>query len=207
MAGGRRYARLVSDHARRMDAGFAECVCGAHESRCRTGWNCSQSGSSRNMPSMILREADPYWINLAGEREISERREKNSCGPARRDGYRAHLSLLERREGIEAVDHGRVGSAVHFFGTKRTTACCTPRMRESARTASVQREAGWVREAEARQSGGLAFPFRRRTEARIISTPVSTLKSPRRTTLHAGDGTELGVYREAETSEFEILPI
>jgi dipeptidyl-peptidase-4 len=35
---------------------------------------------------------------------------------------------------------------------------------------------------------------------------VSTLKSPWRTTLHSSDGAEIGVYREAETNEYDILP-
>ncbi len=163
-------------------------------------------GVESNMPSAILREADPYWINLDGDVRFLKDGKK-FLWTSEKDGYR-HIYLYsndgkESRQltkgdwevrGIVAVSDERMmyvsdeGSPVeqHLYSVK-FDGSGKQRLDKTDGVHTVSAGAGG---------------------AYYLDT-YSTLKSPPRTTLHSGDGTELGVYREADTKamdEFEILP-
>jgi len=161
-------------------------------------------GVDSNVPSPILREADPYWINVSGDVQFLKDR-KRFLWTSERDGYR-HIYLysndgkestqLTKGEwevrGIAAVLNDRVlyisdeGNSVeqHLFSVKF----------DGSGRQKLDKTEGWHD-----VSGSGAY---------YLDT-YSTLKSPPRTTLHAADGRELAVYREADTraiDEYEILP-
>jgi dipeptidyl-peptidase 4 len=158
-------------------------------------------GVDSNMPSAILREADPYWINLDGDVRFLKDG-KRFLWTSEKDGYR-HIYIysndgkdskqLTKGEwevrGIVAVGEERVmytsdeGNPLeqHLYSVKFN----------GSGKQRLDKTEGWHN-----VSGGGAY---------YLDT-YSTLKSPWRTTLHSGDGTELGVYREAKEVEFEILP-
>ncbi len=166
-------------------------------------------GVDSNVPLAILRESDPYWINLDGDVMFLEDG-KRFLWTSEKDGYR-HIYLYsndgkESRQltkgewevrGIVGVDEreGRVlytsteGNSLeqHLYSVKLNG---SGKQRLDKTEGFHHISAGLY---------GAAFYL----------DAVSTLKSPPRTTLHAGDGAELGVYSEADmrvTEEFEILP-
>jgi len=162
-------------------------------------------GVDSNVPSMILREADPYWINLDGEVKFLKDG-KRFLWTSERDGYR-HIYIYSN-DGKESkqLTTGEWEARSIFLDEKNDRVLYTSnegspleqhlysvKLDGSAKQ-RLDKAEGWHSISSA--NGGTYY----------LDT-FSTLKSPRRTTLHAGDGTELGVYREAETSEFEILPI
>ncbi len=159
------------------------------------------------MPSTILREADPYWINLQGDVRFLKNG-KQFLWSSERDGFR-HLYLHSidghkvkqltkgawEVRAVAGVDDagGRVyytsneGNPfeTHFYSVK-LNGDDKRRLDSAAGTHNVS------------MGQGGAF---------YLDT-YSSLTSPPRTTLHAGDGSELAVYREADRSqidEYEIL--
>jgi dipeptidyl-peptidase-4 len=158
-------------------------------------------GVDSNMPSPILREADSYWINLDGDVKFLKDG-KRFLWTSERDGYR-HIYLysndgkdvkqLTRGEwevrGIVAVSEDRVwylsdeGSSLeqHFYSVKL----------DGSAKKRLDTAEGWHE-----VSGSASYYL----------DSQSTLKTPWRTTVHSGDGTELGVYRDAKEVEFEVLP-
>lgn len=157
-------------------------------------------GAESNMPTAILREADPYWINLDGNVRFLKDG-KRFLWTSEKDGYRhIYLHSIDGKElkqltkgewevcGIVAVDEKRVmylsdeGNPLeqHLYSVKL----------DGSGKERIDKTEGMHH-----VSGGAAY---------YLDT-VSTLKSPWRTTLHSSDGAELGVYREAETDEYEIL--
>jgi dipeptidyl-peptidase 4 len=162
-------------------------------------------GVESNMTSTILREVDPYWINLAGDVKFLKDG-KRFLWTSEKDGYR-HIYIYsndgkeskqlttgawEVRE-IVAVDDTRVLCTSseaepleqHLYSVKF----------DGSGKQRLDKTEGW-HNVSASPAG-----------ASYLDT-YSTLKSPPRTAVHSGDGTELGVYREADTkvNEFEILP-
>ena len=158
-------------------------------------------GVDSNMPSGILREADPYWINLAGDVRFLKDG-KRFLWTSEKDGYR-HIYLysndgkesMQLTKGewevrsIVAVSEEKVfytsdeGNPLeqHLYSVKF----------DGSGKQRLDKAEGWHHVS----SGGAYY-----------LDSYSTLKSPSRTTLHSGDGTELGVYREAAANDFEILP-
>ena len=158
-------------------------------------------GVESNMPTAILREADPYWINLDGEVRFLKDG-KRFLWTSEKDGYRhiylhstdgKELKQLTKGEwevrSIIAVDEKRVtylsdeGNPLeqHLYSVKLDGSG----KERLDKTEGVHHVSG---------------------SGEYYLDTYSTLKSPSRTTLHAIDGTELGVYREAEKIEYEILP-
>jgi dipeptidyl-peptidase-4 len=157
-----------------------------------------------NMRTAILREADPYWINLDGEVRFLKDG-KRFLWTSEKDGYRhIYLHSIDGKElkqltkgewevrSIVSFDEERVlylsdeGNPLeqHLFSVK-LNGSGKQRLDKTEGTHHV--------------SGAGAY---------YLDT-YSTLQSPPRTTLHSSDGVELGVYREANTKvmdEFEILP-
>jgi dipeptidyl-peptidase-4 len=158
-------------------------------------------GVDSNMPSAILREADPYWINLDGDVKFLKDG-KGFLWTSEKDGYR-HIYLysidgkdskqLTKGEwevrGIVAVGEEKVwylsdeGNPLeqHLYSVKF----------DGSGKQRLDKTEGWHH-----VSGSAVYYL----------DSYSTLKSPSRTTLHLDNGTELGVYREADETEFEILP-
>jgi len=163
-------------------------------------------GVESNMPTAILREADPYWINLDGDVRFLKDG-KRFLWTSEKDGYRhIYLYSIDAKESkqltkgewevrsIVAVDEKRVmylsdeGNPLeqHLYSVKLD---------------GSGKERLDKTEGTHRVFAGPGAPY-------YLDT-YSTLKLPPRTTLHASDGAELGVYREANTKvtdEFEILP-
>jgi len=159
-------------------------------------------GVDSNMPTAILREADPCWINLDGDVKFLKDG-KRFLWTSEKDGYR-HIYIYSNDgkeskqltkgdwevRSIVSVDEKKVmytsdeGNSLeqHFYSVEL----------DGSHKQRLDKTDGWHNIS----GGGGAY---------YLDT-YSTLKSPWRTTLHAGDGTELGVYREAEPAEFEILP-
>ena len=158
-------------------------------------------GVDSNMPSPILREADPFWINLDGNVRFLKDG-KRFLWTSEKDGYR-HIYLysidgkdsqqLTRGDwevrGIVAVTEDRVfylsdeGNPLeqHLYSLKF----------DGSDKKRLDKTEGWHDVS----SGGAYY----------LDT-WSTLKTPERTTISSDDGTELGVYREGKEVEFEILP-
>ena len=70
----------------------------------------SGGGRSNTVPSAILREADPYWINLAGD--VKFLRGRQAISVDQREGrLPAHLSLIRMTgKSRQQVTQGRWGS-------------------------------------------------------------------------------------------------
>lgn len=158
-------------------------------------------GVDSNMPSPILREADPYWINLDGDVRFLKDG-KRFLWTSEKDGYR-HIYLysidgkdsrqLTRGDwevrGIVALAEDRVlylsdeGNPLeqHLYSVKF----------DGSDKKRLDKTEGWHDVS----SGGAYY----------LDT-YSTLKTPERITVHSADGAELGVYHEAPDVEFEILP-
>ena len=163
-------------------------------------------GVESNTPTAILREADPYWINLQGDVHFLKDG-KRFLWTSEKDGFR-HIYLYSNDgkelkqltkgdwevRSIVAVEENRV----FYVSTEANPLeqhLYSVKLDGSGKHRLDQTE-GWHTVSAGHRA------------AYYLDT-VSTLKSPSRTTLHASDGTELGVYREADTKqmdEFEILP-
>jgi dipeptidyl-peptidase-4 len=161
-------------------------------------------GVESNTPSMILKEADPYWINLDGDVKFLKDG-KRFLWTSEKDGYR-HIYLysndgkeskqLTKGEwevrGFTAVNDDRVfyvsdeGNPLeqHFYSVKF----------DGSGKQKLDQEEGWHS-----VSGAGSY---------FLDT-YSNLKSPPRTVSRSADGVELGIYRDANTKpmeEFQILP-
>jgi dipeptidyl-peptidase-4 len=161
-------------------------------------------GVESNMPTAILREADPYWINLAGDVKFLEDG-KRFLWTSEKDGYR-HIYLYSN-DGKESKQLTKGDWEVRsmFLDEKNERVLYTSNEGNplEQHLYSVKFDGSGKQrldkaEGTHRVSAAQGAPY-------YLDT-VSTLKSPPRTTLHAGDGTELGVYREAEANEYDILP-
>jgi dipeptidyl-peptidase-4 len=158
-------------------------------------------GVESNVPSMILREADPYWINLSGDVRFLKDG-KRFLWTSEKDGFR-HIYVYSN-DGKESKQLTKgewevrsivsVGEELVFFtsdeGNPLEQHLYSVKFDGSGKQ-RLDKTEGWHDVS----SGGAYY-----------LDSYSTLKSPPRTTLHSGDGAELGVYRDAATNEYEILP-
>jgi dipeptidyl-peptidase-4 len=159
-------------------------------------------------PSTIFRESDAYWINLRGDLRFIDNG-KRFVWTSERDGFR-HLYLYSSDgkdvqqitqgewevTGIAAVDEG----GRRIFYTSSEPSHLERHLYVIGFDGKNKRRL--TQEAGTHQiSMGPGGPF-------YLDT-FSSLKTPPRTVLHAGDGAELGVYGEAErraTEEYDVLP-
>jgi dipeptidyl-peptidase 4 len=169
-------------------------------------------GVESSMPSAILREADPYWINFDDDVRFLKDG-KRFLWTSEKDGYRhiylysndgKELKQLTKGEwevrGIVAVDEAvdQKDERVLYLsdeGNPLEQHLYSVKLNGSGKQ-RLDKTEGWHT-----VSAGAAGAY-------YLDT-YSTLKSTPRTTLHAGDGNELGVYQQADTKitgEFEILP-
>ena len=160
-------------------------------------------------PSTIFRESDPYWINLKDDVDFLKDGKRFLWTSERGDGFR-HIYLYSNDgkdvkqltkgswevSAVNAVDEA--GGRVFYTSTEPSslerhlysiglTGGDKRRLTSTAGTHNISMGPGG---------------------AYYLDT-YSNLTSPPRTTLHSGDGKELGVYKEADRGqidEFEILP-
>jgi dipeptidyl-peptidase-4 len=162
-------------------------------------------GVESNMPAAILREADPYWINLDGDVRFLKDG-KRFLWTSEKDGYRhIYLYSIDGKE-LKQLTKGEwevrgIVAVVEQGDEKRVMYLSDEGNPLEQHVYSVKLDGSGKERLDKTEgmhhvSGGGAY---------YLDT-YSTLKSPPRTTLHSSDGAEVGVYREAQESEFEILP-
>lgn len=163
-------------------------------------------GVESNMPASILREADPYWINLDGDVRFLKDG-KRFLWTSEKDGYRhIYLHSVEGKELKQLTKGEWEVRSILDVDDERVLYLSNEGSPLEQHLYSVKLNGGGKQrldktEGTHRVSAGPGAPY-------YLDT-YSTLKSPSRTTLHSGDGAELGVYREANTKamdEYEILP-
>ncbi len=160
-------------------------------------------GVESNMPTPILREADPYWINLDGEVHFLKDG-KGFLWTSEKDGYRhIYLHSIDGKELKQLTKGEWEVRGIVSVGEERVLYTSDEGNPLEQHLFSVNLDGSGKERLDKTEgvhqvSGSGAY---------YLDT-VSNLKSPSRTTLHSSDGTELGVYREADTKrwEFEILP-
>jgi dipeptidyl-peptidase-4 len=164
----------------------------------------AESGES----STVFRESDPHWINLRGDVEFLKDG-KRFLWTSERDGFR-HLYLYSidgknvrqltrgswEVSGVAAVDDaaGRV-----FYSSDEPN----PLERHFY---SIGLDGQGKRQLS---TAGYTHTISTGPGAAYYLDTQSNLTNPPRTTLHSGDGTEVGVYREADRTQmeqFDILP-
>jgi dipeptidyl-peptidase-4 len=162
--------------------------------------------------SRVLEESDRYWVNVP-ESPVFVNGGKQFLWLSERDGYR-HIYLRSVNNGqarqltqgswevtgIAGVDEaaGRV-----YYTASETS----PLERQFY---SVGYTFGTTGEGKKQLSSGAGtHSIAMGPGGHFYLDTFSSVSSPPRTTLHSGDGSELGTYREANprlTEEFEILP-
>jgi dipeptidyl-peptidase 4 len=159
-------------------------------------------------PTVIFRESDPYWINLAGDiRYLKDG--KRFLWTSERDGYR-HIYLYSNdgrsvkqltRGAWEVLDIQAVDEAAgRIFYTSSEVSHLEPRLYSIRFDGSDKR---LLTTEEGSHSVSMS------PTGAYYSDTYSSLKTPSRTVFHSGGGKELTVLREADRSqadEYEILP-
>jgi dipeptidyl-peptidase-4 len=166
----------------------------------------SSIGVESNMPSPILREADPYWINLEGDVKFLKDG-KRFLWTSEKDGYR-HIYLYSNdgKESKQLTKGDWEVRSIVSVDDKRVLYTSTEGSPLEQHLYSVKLDGSDKQRLD--RTEGIHNISAGPGAAYYLDTS-STLKSPWRTTLHGSDATELGVYREAdkkETDEYEILP-
>jgi dipeptidyl-peptidase-4 len=161
-------------------------------------------GVESNMASVILREADPYWINLDGDVKFLKDG-KRFLWTSERDGFRHIYSYSIDGKEAKQLTKGdwevREIVSIDETGVLYLSNEGNPLEQHLYR---VKLDGSGKQRLD--KTGGV---HRVSGSAVYYLDTYSTLKSPPRTTLYAADGTELAVYREADTKvmdEFDILP-
>src|ERR1035437_7555550 len=174
----------------------------------RAGWMPDSGSVEWGPSSTIVSESDPYWINLRGDVEFLQDA-KRFLWTSERDGFR-HIYLYSidgknvrqltkgpwEVSGVAAVDEagGRV-----FYASNETTPI-------ESHFYSIGLDGEGKRQLTA---AGYTHTISIGPGGAYYLDTYSNLTSPPRVTLHSGDGTELGIYREADRAQmeqFEILP-
>ena len=163
--------------------------------------------------SRILEETDPHWVNLP-EDPVFVNDGKQFLWLSERDGFR-HLYLysIDGKQvsqltkgswevtGIAGID--AAAGRVYFTSSETTSNKISPLERQFY-------SVGMTGEGKTRLSSSAGtHSIAMGPGARFYLDTFSSVSSPPRATLHAGDGTELGVYREQNrrlTEDFAILP-
>ena len=159
--------------------------------------------------STVFKESDPYWINLEGDVQFLGDG-KHFLWTSEHDGGHRHIYLfsndgkdvkqLTKGEWDVFAINGVDEAAGRVYYTSNET---TPLERHLYRVSLT----GGDKKALTPVPGTHNISMGP-TGAYYLDT-FSSLGAPSRTTLHSGDGKELGVYREADRSQidqYEILP-
>ncbi len=163
-------------------------------------------GVESNTPSPILREADPYWINLQGDVKFLKDG-KHFLWTSEKEGYRhIYLYSSDGRESKQLTKGDWEVRGIVSFDDQRVLYTSNEGNPLEQHLYSVKLDGSGKQRLDKADgvhsiSAGPGAPY--------YLDSYSTLQSPSRATLDAADGAELGVYREADTKtadEYEILP-
>ncbi len=157
----------------------------------------------------VFKESDPYWINLSGDVQFL-RDGKRFLWTSQRDGGYRHIFLYSNdgkdmkqltRGSWEVTEiHSVDEAAGRLFYSSTEGSSLESRLYSIGLNGSDKRTLT--------PEAGSHMISMGPTGAYYLDT-FSSLTSPARTTLHSGDGKELGVYREADRSpmeQYDILP-
>ncbi len=158
--------------------------------------------------TVLFRESDRFWINVSGDVRFLKDG-KRLLWSSERDGFR-HIYLysidgkkvkqVTKGDWEVTAIHGVDEAAGRVYYTSSESSRLEPRLYSVKLDGSDKRQLT--------PEAGVHNIAMGPTGAYFLDT-WSSLQSPPRTVLHAGDGAELGIYREADRSapeEFEILP-
>ena len=159
----------------------------------------------------VFQESDPYWINLEGDIEFLKDGLR-FLWTSQRDGGFRHIFLYSNDgktvkqltkgswevTAIDAVDEAETGGRLYY-----TSDAPTPTERHLY---TIKLDGSGKRQLTA--AGYTHSVSVSPTGAFYLDTHTN-LSTPARTTLHSGDGRELGVYRESDRTqaeEYDIRP-
>jgi dipeptidyl-peptidase-4 len=159
-------------------------------------------------PSTIFRESDPYWINLKADVDFLKDGKRFLWTSERGDGFR-HIYLYSNDgKDVKQLTNGSWEvSAINGVDEAAGRVFYT-----STEPSSLERHLysiGFNGDKRRLTSAAGTHNISMGTGGAYYLDTYSNLTSPPRTTLHSGDGKELGVYKEADRSqidEFDILP-
>jgi len=156
----------------------------------------------------IFKESDPYWINLAGDIELLKDG-KHFLWTSERDGFR-HIYLYSNDgKEVKQLTHGdwevsRIDAVDDAAGRLFYTSDEPTPLEHHLYSIGLD-GSGKRRLTQEAGSHNISMG----PGGKFYLDTYSSLTQPPRTVLHAGDGTELGVYREADRTqmnEYDILP-
>jgi dipeptidyl-peptidase-4 len=165
-------------------------------------------GIESAMASTILTESDPYWINAPGEPRFLEDG-KRFLWSSERDGFRhLYLCSIDGKETRQLTKGSWEVTALNAVDEAQGRV-----FYQSSEPSPVERHFYSVRldgsQKKRLTAGAGAHTISMGQGGNYYLDTYSSLMSPPSTTLHSGDGAELGLYREADRSrmeEYEILP-
>jgi dipeptidyl-peptidase-4 len=159
--------------------------------------------------STVFKESDPYWINLDGDVEFL-RDGRHFLWTSERDGGHRHIFLYSNDgKDVKQLTRG----AWDVFAVNGVDETAGRIYYTSDETTPLERHlysvslSGGDKRALSPEPGTHNISMGP-TGAYYLDT-FSSLTAPPRTTLHSGDGEELGVYREADrtqSDQYDILP-
>jgi dipeptidyl-peptidase-4 len=184
-----------------------------HANRVQNKLELLLAAAGSGKASRILEETDKYWVNVP-EDPVFVSGGKQFLWLSERDGFR-HLYLYSINGGqgrqltkgswevtaIAGVDE----AAGRVYYTASETSPLERQFYSAGITSSGVKDDG----KKPLSSGSGTHSIAMGPGGHFYLDTFSSVSSPPRTTLHSGDGSELGVYREANqrlTEEFEILP-
>ncbi len=158
--------------------------------------------------SRILEESDRYWVNIPDD-PVFVNDGKEFLWLSERDGFR-HLyrNSIDGRQSQQLTRGPWEVTAINGVDEANGRIYFT-----SSETSPLERQFYSIRftgESKARLSSGAGtHTIAMAPGEHFYLDTFSSISSPPRTTLHSGDGRELGVYREASRripDDFDILP-
>ena len=158
--------------------------------------------------SRILEESDPYWVNIPDDPVFVDGG-KQFLWLSERDGFRhLYLNSIDGKQSRQLTKGPWEVTSINGVDESAGRVYFT-----SSETSPLERQfysIGSAGESKTRLSfGSGTHTIAMGPGEHFYLDTFSSVSSPPRTTLHAGDGRELGVYREANrriTEDFEILP-
>jgi len=158
----------------------------------------------------IFQESDPYWINLEGDIEFLPDG-RRFLWTSQRDGGFRHIFLysIDGRSVRQLTKGNWEVTAIHAV----TEAAGGRVFYTSSEPTPTERQLYCVKldgSGKRQLTGaGATHAISMSPTAAFYLDHSSNLSSPPRTTLHSGDGRQLGVYRESDTSQagrYDIRP-
>jgi dipeptidyl-peptidase-4 len=157
--------------------------------------------------SRILEETDPYWVNLP-EDPVFVNGGKQFLWLSERDGFRHLYFYSIDGEAVRQLTSGS-WEVTGIAGVDQTAGRV---YYTSSETSPLERQFYSIRmtggEKQLLSSGAGTHTVAMGPNGHFYLDTFSSLSSPPRTTVHSGDGRELGVYREQNQrlpEEYEIL--